>query len=136
MLVHINISAELEIFNKIGKGSLIMRYFRLKKRLKPFLPNVGLRRKLYGDSSANLDYRNRLTLGMPATYRIRVQGFLEKRWADRLGGMNISERSREVETPLTILVGRMRDQAELSGVLNSLYELHLVILSVGLVGDE
>ncbi|MGD9232001.1 MAG: hypothetical protein PVJ20_14385, partial [Desulfobacterales bacterium] len=93
MLVHINISAELKIFNKIGKGSLIMRYFRLKKRLKPFLPNVGLRRKLYGDSSADEHSRKRLTLGMPATYRIRVQGFLEKRWAERLGGMNISARS-------------------------------------------
>jgi len=31
---------------------------------------------------------------------------------------------------VTILVGEMRDQAEFMGVMNSLYELHLPILSV------
>ena len=30
----------------------------------------------------------------------------------------------------TVLVGRLRDQAALSGVLNILYELHLPVLSV------
>ena len=32
--------------------------------------------------------------------------------------------------PMTILVGHLADQAALSGVLNSLYGLHLVLLSV------
>ena len=113
-----------------------MRYFSLKKRLKPFLPNVSLRKKLFGTSSANVHSRKRLTLGMPATYRIRVQGFLEKRWAERLGGMNISARSREGQVPVTVLVGRMRDQAELLGAVNSLYELHLPILSVEILSSE
>jgi hypothetical protein len=31
---------------------------------------------------------------------------------------------------VTTLEGRVRDQAELTGVINSLYELHLPILSV------
>jgi len=73
---------------------------------------------------------------MPATYRIRVQGFLEKRWAERLGGINISARSREGQAPVTVLVGRMRDQAELLGAVNSLYELHLPILSVEILSSE
>jgi hypothetical protein len=30
-----------------------------------------------------------LQLDMPATYRIRVQGFLNKSWSDRLGGMTV-----------------------------------------------
>jgi hypothetical protein len=34
------------------------------------------------------------------------------------------------------LFGRLRDQAELSGVLNSLYGLHLVILKVEVVNKE
>ena len=113
-----------------------MRYFRLKKRLKPFLPNVSLRKKLFGNSSANIPSKKRLTLGMPATYRIRVQGFLEKNWAERLGGMNISTRSREGQSPVTVLVGRMRDQAELLGAVNSLYELHLPILSLEILSSE
>jgi hypothetical protein len=34
------------------------------------------------------------------------------------------------------LNGRLRDQAELSGVLNSLYNLHLSILKVEVANDE
>jgi hypothetical protein len=35
-----------------------------------------------------------------------------------------------------IEVGRLKDQAELSGVLNSLYELHLPIVKVETVKDD
>ena len=34
------------------------------------------------------------------------------------------------EEPVTELVGKVRDQAELAGLLNSLYELHLTLASV------
>ena len=34
------------------------------------------------------------------------------------------------EGPVTELFGKVRDQAALAGVLNSLYELHLTLLSV------
>jgi hypothetical protein len=37
---------------------------------------------------------------------------------------------------VTTLIGRLRDQAELSGVLNSLYDLHLSILKVEMVNGE
>jgi len=106
-----------------------MSYFRLRKRLKPLLPNAHLRRKVLGPSLP----QERLTLGMPATYRIHIQGFLEKRWADRLGDMHINTSNQENQAPLTTLVGRVRDQAELMGVLNSLYELQVPILSVELL---
>ena len=72
----------------------------------------------------------RLTLGTPATYRINVQGYLDNSWSDRLWGMQIAKSSGAGQVPVTILVGRLRDQAALLGVLNSLYELHLPILSV------
>jgi hypothetical protein len=36
----------------------------------------------------------------------------------------------------TTLIGRLRDQAELLGVLNSLYGLHLSILKVEVVDGE
>jgi hypothetical protein len=51
-------------------------------------------------------------------------------WSDRLGGMRITTRQRKDQTTVTTLTGRVRDQAELTGVLNTLYELHLPILSV------
>jgi hypothetical protein len=66
----------------------------------------------------------------PATYRIGVRGRIPVRWCDRLEGMTITERSPEAEPPVTTLLGELSDQAALAGVLNTLYELHLPVLSV------
>ena len=44
--------------------------------------------------------------------------------------MNITEVQRSDRENETILVGRLADQAALSGVLNTLYEQHLPVLSV------
>ena len=71
-----------------------------------------------------------IKLWTPATYRIEVEGHLAESWSDRLAGMRITARKRLDQTTVTTLAGRLRDQAELSGVLNSLYDLHLSILSV------
>jgi len=71
-----------------------------------------------------------LKLETPATYRIRVQGRLDDTWADRLGGMAITTGTTADKPSVTILVGHLADQAALSGVLNTLYELHLPLLSV------
>ena len=37
---------------------------------------------------------------------------------------------------MSSLVCRLRDQAELSGVLSTLYEMHLSLMSVEVVGDD
>ena len=66
----------------------------------------------------------------PATYRIGVQGRIPARWCDRMEGMTITERAPEAESPVTTLSGELADQAALAGVLNTLYELHLPVLSV------
>ena len=44
--------------------------------------------------------------------------------------MYINKSDRGDQKPVATLVGLMRDQAELAGVLNTLYELHLSLLSV------
>ena len=44
--------------------------------------------------------------------------------------MTITESSAEAETPLTTLLGELSDQAALAGVINTLYELHLPLLTV------
>ena len=77
-----------------------------------------------------------LKLWAPATYRIKVEGKLDESWSDRLGGMRITTHKRKDQTTVTTLIGRVRDQAELTGVLNSLYELHLPILSVENLAEE
>ena len=73
---------------------------------------------------------SRFAFDSPATYRISVQGRIPARWCDRLEGMTITERSPEAEPPVTTLLGELADQAALAGVLNTLYELHLPVLSV------
>jgi len=78
-----------------------------------------------------------IKLWTPATYRIEVEGHLAESWSDRLAGMLITTRKRLDQTTVTTLVGRLRDQAELSGVLNSLYDLHhLSILKVEVVNGK
>ena len=72
----------------------------------------------------------------PSIYKIKVKGALNESWSERLGGMQINvERSRE-DGPITVLVGRINDQSALSGILNSLYESHLTIISVYMLKDE
>ena len=69
--------------------------------------------------------------GKPACYRIAVQGCLdEKKWSGRLGGMQISSQKEDDPQAVTILNGKVQDQAELMGVLNTLYQMRLNILSV------
>ena len=77
-----------------------------------------------------------IKLWTPATYRIEVEGHLAESRSDRLAGMHITARKRLDQTTVTTLIGRLRDQAELSGVLNSLYDLHLSILSVEYLKDD
>ncbi len=79
-----------------------------------------------------------LTMDAPAIYRILVRGRLSPSWSDRLAGMEIvsGERREGEGQPRTELRGQLLDQAALAGVLSSLYELHLPILSVEYSGPE
>jgi hypothetical protein len=73
------------------------------------------------------------TMGGPATYRIRVRGYLDAGWSDRIGEMKITESHGPDGEAESVLVGRLLDQAALSGVLNTLYDLHLPLVSVEFV---
>ena len=77
-----------------------------------------------------------LKLWTPATYRIKIKGYLEESWSDLLAGMKVTTSSQGDEEVFATLVGRLKDQAELSGVLNTLYELHLPLLSVEILSDQ
>ena len=70
-----------------------------------------------------------LTMAGAATYQIIVQGKIDPSWTSRLAGMNISERRSDKGEVETVLVGRLADQTALASVLNSLYELHLPVVS-------
>jgi hypothetical protein len=83
---------------------------------------------------------NSISMSSPAIYRIRVRGELGAVLARRLDGLNLSEEpANDGDTngaPISVLVGRMIDQAALSGLLNSLYHLHLPLISVDCLDVE
>ena len=66
----------------------------------------------------------------PANYRITVQGRIDSSWSTRLGGMVVYHGTGQDNTPITTLEGELTDQAALAGVLITIYELHLLVLSV------
>ena len=70
----------------------------------------------------------------PAIYRIRVRGELKPNMSDRLEGMQIENTYRKDGMAESILEGRLDDQSAFSGVLNTLYELHLPVLSADCLG--
>ena len=79
---------------------------------------------------------SRLHLNTPATYRISVQGAIDRKWSEYLDDMAISLRQVADETPTTVLTGRLVDQAALMGVLNNVYDLGYPLLSVARVDQE
>ena len=70
----------------------------------------------------------RLTIDAPLECTIRVVGTLDARWSERLGGLRVRAAGRD--SPVTELGGRLLDQAALLGVLVTLYDLGLPLLSV------
>ena len=70
----------------------------------------------------------RLTLDAPLECTIRAVGTLDPRWSERLGGLRLQATGRGY--PVTELSGRLLDQAALFGVLTTLYDLGLPLLSV------
>ena len=77
--------------------------------------------------------KKRLKMEDPATYRIRVQGCLEDVWSDRLANMTITMDLTNKHSPVSTLTGKVRDQAELVGVLNGLYELRVPLLYMEII---
>ena len=73
--------------------------------------------------------RRGLHLEDPASYEIRVVGVLDLTWSDRLQGLVIRVKEYADGMFVTILSGRLKDQAALLGVLNALFSLKLPLLS-------
>jgi len=75
-------------------------------------------------------------MSKPGIYQIDVQGRVARGLSSRLEGMQITESRNEDGSTKTTLVGRLKDQAALSGILNALYELHVSVLSVTRLGSR
>jgi hypothetical protein len=92
-------------------------------------------------SAAAITYCRAARDGQPLCFQkqinIRVQGILNESWSERLGGLRITAgRVDDQGRTVTELFGKVRDQAALAGLLNSLYELHMTLLSVEYISEE
>jgi hypothetical protein len=81
------------------------------------------------DKSLNYINSGLLVMSSPAIYQIEVQGRIDQKWSDKLAGMNISS-TNKADIVVTTLIGKLKDQAALAGLLRTIYELKLPILSV------
>ena len=66
-------------------------------------------------------------------YKIVVKGILAENWADWFNGMLINFEHDLEENPQTVLTCKVRDQAELNGILNWLHNMNLSLIEVRLV---
>ena len=60
-------------------------------------------------------------------YQIRIEGELDEKWSDWFSGMSVAV--DDVDKRVTTLTG-CTDQAALRGILNKLWDLNLVLISV------
>ena len=63
-------------------------------------------------------------------YQIRVQGRLDERWSDWFSCMTITFESGSDGSPITVLTGAVADQSVLRGILDSVWDLNLTLISV------
>ena len=75
-------------------------------------------------------HTKKLTMHAPVACRIRVQGVLDQKWSDYLGGLTISLDTESGPQPVTTLSGELLDQAALMGVIDHLYNRLLPLISV------
>ena len=66
----------------------------------------------------------------PQMYSIRIQGNLDPRWSEWLADMSIASERNDSGASAVVLTGFLADQAALRGVLNRLWDLNLVLISV------
>lgn len=65
-----------------------------------------------------------------ATYQLRVVGNVKVEWADRIRDLQIIKEKDANNVTVSVLTGQVEDQAALVGIIDTLCEFHLVLLSV------
>lgn len=77
-----------------------------------------------------MDGSHRSLMDRPAMYRIQVNGRVSERWVRGFWDHTTTIVQREVEAKTTEMTGEVLDQAALVGLINALYDLGHVLISV------
>ena len=76
------------------------------------------------------------TFNQSSDYQIRVKGEIGKSWFGRFGDMMVTLEDDNKNESIYIMAGRVNDQTALAGILKTLYELHLTILSIQILDNK
>ena len=71
-----------------------------------------------------------LKFGSESLYRLKIQGKISDSWNDQIGPLKITQEVTRGGDYKTTILFSTKDQAELMGFLNTIYEMHLPILSL------
>lgn len=82
-----------------------------------------------------MDLNKGFSFKKAAIYKIVVNGLIDDSWSDHYRGMQINVERKKGEAIFSTLVGEIRDQAALSGVLNNLYEMQMTVISVNMLSQ-
>lgn len=82
------------------------------------------------DKDGNRQRHANTNLNGSIFYEVLVQGRLDSDWSERMAGMSITSSSGKNGEPQTRLYGGIRDQAELFGVLETLYDLNMSLIEI------
>ena len=77
-----------------------------------------------------------LLMDASTIYRICVKGDLDESWSGQMKGLTINKALDSDDHPITSLTGSFIDQAALLGILNSLYNLCMPLVSVEFLGSS
>lgn len=66
-------------------------------------------------------------------YQITVQGCIEPSWSDWFDGIEITNETHKDVFSTTTFTSKVEDQATLRGILNRIWDLNLVVLSINRV---
>lgn len=70
-------------------------------------------------------------MSAPLVYQIRIKGHLDETWIDWFSPLVVVNQANGEAT----LTGEARDQAELAGMLNRIFDLNLTLLAVNRITD-
>ncbi|MCK5468855.1 MAG: hypothetical protein KAI99_10100 [Cyclobacteriaceae bacterium] len=71
----------------------------------------------------------------PAIYKIVVQGKIDDKLSDRMLDLQVNVEKGGGQKYHSTLIGKINDQAALSGILNTLYDMHITVISVNMLSE-
>ena len=77
-----------------------------------------------------------LNFHSPATYRVVIKGRLSSDWLDQFSDLDLQITKSEDGEYQSVLQGTLLDQTQLSGILSSIYSMHLPILEIKWVDNN